>query len=733
MEDIYPLATGTTDKGLVREKNEDHYFVEPIPGGWLLVVCDGMGGHLGGQMASEIAVNTLREAIEGCLKDGGESDIRQILWDALVKANGAIHRMGQSSADYHNMGTTAAVVLVLGTLAYVAHVGDSRVYMLRDGELSQITTDHSKVQEMIEHEIINEEQAKKHPDAHKLTKALGIKPEVDPEVMGEPIQIRKGDSFLLCSDGLTDVVEDDEIHELLFLPPDEAMDNMVLLAKERGAPDNITIAIYRNSPPKKPRRRRASGALFQRTVVRRVLQGAAVLVLLAAVAAVAFYLGRGDRTEEDVVAKKTFTNTSDISAQTEEEQTEPPVPPPGNKAEPPIPEEKKVLDWAAKKNKAQLPKGRADVKEQPPVTVATVPEVKTPVERKDVVEMKKEPAEVPVEASGIVSTDSECDPDKVIDPALKKRVQKFANHLDAARAALGKDRWDGGKALRELQSAQEALPMTTCQVLWDEVAKTASEKQKTLILGQVKKKKPKCKDAKRGLDDTRTYLKIESLPDAEKWVKLCYDAENARREVRTFGSSVKSLEAAVSTHTKEIAEATKKINKLDGQIATKKNELETAAKDTGAKTGAAAKLEKELEKPLEEAWTKLADALKERDALDEKVKKEEDEKDKAKLQEKLTKAQGEHAGAKKELEKLQADQKKADGEKKAAEAAQKKIRGKAKELEKQLKAAKTSKETAGKALTKAKEDLVLAKDSLGKAKRKLRKLNEEREKLEYKP
>jgi serine/threonine protein phosphatase PrpC/tetratricopeptide (TPR) repeat protein len=307
MADKWPIALAETDVGLVREKNEDNHRVDRIADGWLLVVCDGMGGHLGGQMASEIAVNVIWERIVQGLRSP-DANPMQLLWDAIVDANNRVYAEAQANAELRNMGTTVVIVLVRHGKAYVAHVGDSRVYLMRNGELSQVTRDHAKVQMMLEQGILSPEEAENHPDKNVILKAVGHKPELEPEVQGSPIPVQKGDTFLLCSDGLTDVVSDPEIEEALFLEPELVVTELIDLAKERGAPDNVTVAIFQQSQP-----RRSRGGLSP--ALRKVGLAFAATLILGAVAFGAYYLGQqsgdsADGADRPKVASATKTDDS---------------------------------------------------------------------------------------------------------------------------------------------------------------------------------------------------------------------------------------------------------------------------------------------------------------------------------------------------------------------------------------------------------------------------------------
>ena len=238
-----------TDPGLLRKINEDRYLAESVgPHTHLLVVCDGMGGHRAGHRASELALETIREYVKSSLTEGNTNE-NELLGEALVLANDRIFGEAQIHPELATMGTTAVVALVRGGRAFIAHVGDSRAYLFRDGALEQLTLDHSTVQRLLDQGKIRQDQAMHHAESHKLTKALGIRRSVEPEILAEPLWLGKEDSLLLCTDGLTDVVEKSRIRQSLFLAPREALQELLDIVRSRGAPDNVTMALYSHSSP----------------------------------------------------------------------------------------------------------------------------------------------------------------------------------------------------------------------------------------------------------------------------------------------------------------------------------------------------------------------------------------------------------------------------------------------------------------------------------------------------
>jgi protein phosphatase len=223
-----------SDVGKVREGNEDSYLADAP----LFAVADGMGGHLAGDVASATAVDVLKER-------GSEAaiDRPETLSTLLRQANRAIYQKARSDPSLKGMGTTCTLVLIRGDQAQIAHVGDSRAYLLRDGELTQVTEDHTLVDRMVKEGRLRKEEAQRHPQRSIITRALGV--DSDVEVDLKPLELRVGDRLLLNSDGLTSMVDDAPIRDALANEPDPqaAADRLVDLANEAGGEDNITVVV----------------------------------------------------------------------------------------------------------------------------------------------------------------------------------------------------------------------------------------------------------------------------------------------------------------------------------------------------------------------------------------------------------------------------------------------------------------------------------------------------------
>ena len=228
-----------TDVGLRRRGNEDRFAVDPELG--LCLVADGMGGHSAGQVASALAAETVLASLQEC--KAGEASASERLRCAVEDANRAIHRAARQNSLYAGMGTTVVALLLEGERAALAHVGDSRAYRVRGGRIRQLTEDHSVVGELLRRHEITADDAREHPHRHMLTRALGVRGHVQPDLA--ELTVAPGDRFVLCSDGLTNHVEDHEIAKLGAGSDDlqACCEALIALANRRGGEDNITVAL----------------------------------------------------------------------------------------------------------------------------------------------------------------------------------------------------------------------------------------------------------------------------------------------------------------------------------------------------------------------------------------------------------------------------------------------------------------------------------------------------------
>ncbi len=226
--------------GNVRERNEDNYITYQGEGYTLLAVADGMGGHLSGELASQMAVQGLFERVE---RSVSSPDKKLLLRRAVSEINQAIYAHAQSHEENRGMGTTLTALLIVGDNCTVAHVGDSRAYILRGGALTQLTYDHSYVAELVRMGQLTPEQAAHHPGRNLITRAVGTDERVRPDI--DECKLRAGDVLLICSDGLTGLVSDRALHATLSQEEDLAVlgDALLSQALENGGTDNITLVL----------------------------------------------------------------------------------------------------------------------------------------------------------------------------------------------------------------------------------------------------------------------------------------------------------------------------------------------------------------------------------------------------------------------------------------------------------------------------------------------------------
>lgn len=244
------LSFGLTDVGMRRDHNEDNYLVDDEQK--LYVVADGMGGHLGGEMASMLAVTTIQDTVRSEMKKvvNGHSfrgpiekhPALMLLPNAVKRACAAIFHKAQEVPELQGMGTTVTGVAFFDDYAFFGHVGDSRAYLVRDGQIEQLSEDHSLVNEQLKAGLITPEQARISRFKHIITRSVGFEEDVAVDTMVVPVQ--EGDLYVLCSDGLANLVSTVEIRDCLFENfLRDAPRELIALANERGGDDNITVVV----------------------------------------------------------------------------------------------------------------------------------------------------------------------------------------------------------------------------------------------------------------------------------------------------------------------------------------------------------------------------------------------------------------------------------------------------------------------------------------------------------
>jgi PPM family protein phosphatase len=247
--------TGKTDTGMVREHNEDCFMTLPDSG--IAILADGMGGHLAGEVASAMAIDWVKQSLLSAFIEGRAAKTGSVhnssfesaaLVKAIREANTAIHQASMSQPEQAGMGTTIVAVIFHDQTLTVGHVGDSRLYRYRRGVLSQVTEDHSMVQELLRRGLMTPEEARNSLNRNLVTRALGIDPLVEVDITQQSFE--DGDTYLLCSDGLNDVLLDEEIAAILAQHPDDqesAIREMIAAVNARGGPDNVSIVLIRTN------------------------------------------------------------------------------------------------------------------------------------------------------------------------------------------------------------------------------------------------------------------------------------------------------------------------------------------------------------------------------------------------------------------------------------------------------------------------------------------------------
>ncbi len=232
------IASGATDKGMKRAINEDKYFLDTSIG--LFIVADGMGGHLGGEKASSMAIEEIVKVFQDNLKEGKPLSPVELIKKSIYSANTKIFNMGTQNPSLKGMGTTVTLMFIKDKNLWLGHVGDSRAYLYREKEIKLLTSDHSWIEEQIKAGMLSDEHAKGHYMKNVITRSVGYKKEVEVDVYRYDAKVK--DIFLLCSDGLSGVVSKEEICEVLEKHPVEDCPGILIhLANQKGGPDNITV------------------------------------------------------------------------------------------------------------------------------------------------------------------------------------------------------------------------------------------------------------------------------------------------------------------------------------------------------------------------------------------------------------------------------------------------------------------------------------------------------------
>ena len=240
-------AYAKSDKGKVREINEDYFYISTsLDEVQLYILADGMGGYNGGEVASKLAVQTAKNYIENNFNETekDKDSIIQLLGSSMEYANMVVYEKAKENPELQGMGTTLEICLIYNNKVYIGHVGDSRIYRIRKQFIRKLTQDHSYVQKLVKEGTITNEQAAHHPQKNMLMKALGCNAFLEPDVMVKGFL--KDDILIICSDGLTNLVDQQTIYEMASKNIEQATKDLVNLANDRGGYDNITVIVIKN-------------------------------------------------------------------------------------------------------------------------------------------------------------------------------------------------------------------------------------------------------------------------------------------------------------------------------------------------------------------------------------------------------------------------------------------------------------------------------------------------------
>ena len=235
-------AYAKSDVGKVREINEDSYYIsESLDEVQLYIIADGMGGYNGGEIASSLAIKSAKNYIENnfAQADKDKESIIQLVASSLEYANMVVYEKSKENKELNGMGTTLDICLIYNNKVFIGHVGDGRIYRIRGNIIRKLTKDHSYVQKLIEDGTITREEAITHPKKNMLMKALGCTPYVEPDIRARNYE--PNDILIMCSDGLTNMVKEEQIYKMVKENANNAPENLVNLANQLGGYDNITV------------------------------------------------------------------------------------------------------------------------------------------------------------------------------------------------------------------------------------------------------------------------------------------------------------------------------------------------------------------------------------------------------------------------------------------------------------------------------------------------------------
>lgn len=239
-------AFGKTDIGKMRDMNQDYYYISNNDKNYgLYILADGMGGYEGGEIASKLATESVIEYINNKFEEYNKKEnILKLINEAIEYANTKIYEKSQETEELEEMGTTLEVCLIIDDDIYIGHIGDSRIYTVQNNKLTKLTTDHSYVEQLVKDGTITREEAATHPKKNMLIKALGCLGKAKPDVFKEKLNLN--DTIFICSDGLTNMVKDEEIESILNEEIENKAEKLIEKANNAGGYDNITTIIIEN-------------------------------------------------------------------------------------------------------------------------------------------------------------------------------------------------------------------------------------------------------------------------------------------------------------------------------------------------------------------------------------------------------------------------------------------------------------------------------------------------------
>ena len=237
-----------TDIGMQRQMNQDAYCISQDNEEYVLcVLADGMGGYTGGEIASNLAATSVEKYIKENFKNNKNYDkeeLQELVKQSIAYANEVVYDKAKHEEELEQMGTTLEICLIYNNRAFIGHIGDSRIYRIRQDIMRKITVDHSYVQKLVKEGKITKEEAANHPKKNMLMKALGCEPIIEPDVTVKGFL--EGDIILVCSDGLTNMISEEEIYNIIKTDFEKAADNLIKKANELGGKDNITVILIKN-------------------------------------------------------------------------------------------------------------------------------------------------------------------------------------------------------------------------------------------------------------------------------------------------------------------------------------------------------------------------------------------------------------------------------------------------------------------------------------------------------